>query len=153
MFGSSPVPAPERWEPPAGGAIAESTVPRLIALFELRACWFESFPFDVQLPRIEPGRIVLPAEEPGIEPWAGQEGVELPVRHGDFTLGRFVLVPASPTSGVALSSTSRAEAIASAAAVGARIAAAIVAECDDTTPPSGRASNPSFPTADRDLRR
>ncbi len=136
MFGSSPVPAPERWEPPAGGAIAEPTVPQLIAMFDLRACWFESFPFDMQLPRIEPGRIVLPAEEPGIRPWAGQVGVELPVRHGDFTLGRFVLVPASPTSGVALSPASRAEAIAMAAAVGARIAAAIVAERETVEPPS-----------------
>ncbi|MGZ4115388.1 MAG: amino acid kinase family protein, partial [Actinomycetota bacterium] len=39
--------------------IAEPYVPRLIALLGLRACWYESFPFGVQLPRIEPGRVVL----------------------------------------------------------------------------------------------
>src|SRR6478735_10933601 len=111
MFGSSPETASERWEPPAGGAIAEPSVPRLIAMFGLRACWFESFPFDVQLPRIEPGQIVLPPEEPGVASWSGEVGVELPVRYGDLTLGRYVLVPASLTCGVGLSAATRAEAI------------------------------------------
>ena len=65
---------------------------------------FESFPFDVQLPRIEPGRIVLPGAEPGVAPWRLDAGVELPVRLGDVMLGRFVLVAATPTSGVAFPS-------------------------------------------------
>jgi hypothetical protein len=126
-FGSLPDPAPEQWDAPVGGAIAEPTVPQLIAVFGLRACWFESFPFDVQLPRIESGRIVVPAEEPGVATWSGEVGIELPVRYRSLTLGRFVLVPASPTTGVALAATARAEAMSIAAWVGTRIAAALVA--------------------------
>src|SRR5438445_13609558 len=89
MFGSSSEPVAEYWEPPVGGAIAEPLVPRLIAMFGLRACWFESFPFDVQLPRIEPGRIVLGADEPGTSSWSLDLGVELPVRHCGLTIGRY----------------------------------------------------------------
>jgi hypothetical protein len=134
MFGSSSNPAPGQWDPPVGGAIAEPTVPRLIAMFGLRACWFESFPFDVQLPRIEPGRIVVPADEPGVASWSGEAGIELPVRHCSLTLGRFVLVPAAPTTGVALAAAARDEAMAMAASVGTRIAAALVAP--DVEPPA-----------------
>src|SRR4029077_2664586 len=93
MFGSSSKPSPDCWEPTVGGAAAEPLVPRLIAMFGLRTCWFESFPFDVQLPRIEPGRIVLPADEPGVPSWSFDIGVELPVRCSGLTLGRYVLVP------------------------------------------------------------
>jgi hypothetical protein len=125
--GSSSDPAPEHWNPPVGGSIAEPFVPRLIAMFGLRACWFECFPFDVQLPRIEPGRVVVPADEPGVAPWSGEAAIELPVRHRSLTLGRFVLVPALPTIGVALPSSARAEAMSMAASVGASIAAPLVA--------------------------
>ena len=137
MSGSSPGPAPECWEPPVGGAIAEPLVPRLIVLFGLRECRFESFPFDVQLPRIEPGRIVLPSDEPGISPWS-LAGVELPVRFRDLTLGRYVLVPASPTTGVHFSPERRAEAISMVAPIGALIAEAMIGERDgrDGTAPS-----------------
>ncbi len=107
-------------------------MPRLIAMFRLHSCWFESFPFDVQLPRIEPGRIVLPADEPGVASWSGEAGIELPVRHGGLTLGRFVLVPVSPTTGVGFSVTARDEAMSISASVGARIASAVVAESDDS---------------------
>ncbi len=64
-------------------------------MLELCACRFEPFPFEVQLPRIEPGRIVIPVEEPGIAAWSGQAGVELPVHLSGLTVGRFVLVPAT----------------------------------------------------------
>jgi hypothetical protein len=128
MFRSSSDPAPGQWDPPVGGAIAEPTVPQLIAMFGLRACWFESFPFDAQLPRIEPGRIVVPADEPGVASWSGEVGIELPVRYRSLTLGRFVLVPASPTTGVALAATARDEAMSMAASIGARIAATLVAD-------------------------
>lgn len=130
MFGSSSKPVPIHREPPCAGAVAESVVPALVAMFGLRGCWYESFPFDVQLPRIEPGRIVLPPEEPGVAAWSGERGVELSVRHDDLTVGRYVLIPASPTCGVELSATARAQAISVATDVGARIAAAIVSETE-----------------------
>jgi hypothetical protein len=70
---------------------------------DLRACWFEAFPFDSLLPRIERDGIVLPADEPGTRSysqWCPPDGVELPVRYGALTLGRFVLVPRVLTCGV-----------------------------------------------------
>jgi hypothetical protein len=82
---------------------------------DLRACWFEPFPFDALLPRIEQDRVVLPAAEPTVRPyadWQPRHGIELPVRFGALTLGRFVLVPKRPTCGVAIDPTARAEAIA-----------------------------------------
>jgi hypothetical protein len=109
-------------------AIVDVIATRLVAMFGLRACWFEPFPFDAQLPRIEPGRIVLPGDEPGVETWSHGTGVELPVRHGDLTMGRFVLIPEVATTGVIFSPTTRAEAIATANRVGALIAAAMIAE-------------------------
>ena len=84
---------------------------RLMGTLPVDACWFEPFPFDEQLPRIETGRIVLPAEEPGVAPWQGRGGVELPVRSRGLTLGRFVLIPAEPTCGVSLPPSARARAI------------------------------------------
>ena len=145
MFGSLSEPAPQCWEPPFGGAIAEPLVPRLIAMFGLRACWFESFPFDVQLPRIEPGRIVLPVDEPGTSSWSLDLGVELPVRHSGLTIGRYVLVPAAATTGVDFSPASRAEALSMVAPVGSVIAAAMIAESEGTatsvsTPPTADAA-------------
>ena len=134
MFRSSSEPAPHCWEPPVGGPIAEPLVPRLIAMFGLRACWYESFPFDLQLPRIEPRRIVLPADEPGVSSWSLDLGVELPVRCCGLTLGRYVLVPASPTTGVDFSPASRAEAISMVVPVGALIAASMIAESEGTAP-------------------
>jgi hypothetical protein len=100
----------------------------LCALFDLRACWFEPFPFDAQLPRIEPGRVVLPAAEPGVAPWRLGAGVELPVRLGDVVLGRFVLVARARTCGVSFSSTGRADAIRLAERVAPAIAESILAD-------------------------
>jgi hypothetical protein len=83
----------------------------LVDMLDLSGCWFEPFPFDVQLPRIEPGRIVLPANEPVVGPCQVNRGVELPLRCNGLTLGRFVLAPRKPTVGVALPSNAREEAI------------------------------------------
>src|SRR5438477_8710338 len=99
-------------------SILEDTEARLVRMFALRACRFEPFPFDAQLPRIEPGRIVLPGAEPGVEPWSCDQGVELPVHSNGLTVGRFVLVPERPTTGVGFSHVDRAEAIAIVESVG-----------------------------------
>src|SRR5262249_3852530 len=80
---------------------------RLVSLLGLRACRFEPFPFDDLLPRIEPGRIVLPAEEPALGPWTIGHGVELTVRCNDLPLGRFVLISSEPTVGLAFPPTAR----------------------------------------------
>ena len=103
---------------------------RLITMLGLRACWFEPFPFDVQLPRIEPGRILLPAAEPGVAPWSLDAGIELPVRFSGLTLGRFVLVPASATSGVGFPPSARSDAISMAEHVGAAVGASMLAESE-----------------------
>ena len=92
--------------------LIENAAARLISMFDLCACWYEPFPFDDQLPRIETGRIVLPATEPGVAPWSCDRGVELPVRHDGLTLGRFVLIPCAPTVGVAFSPGARRDALA-----------------------------------------
>jgi hypothetical protein len=94
----------------------------LVELFELRDCWFEPFPFEVQLPRLERGRIVLPAVEPGVKPWEYDAGVELPVRADGLTLGRFILVPDERTCGVVLSAADRALAIESVEPIAAAVA-------------------------------
>jgi hypothetical protein len=83
----------------------------LVEHLDLRDCWFEAFPFDTQLPRIEPGRIMLPEPEPGLAPWALDNGVELPVRYGALTVGRFVLVPRTRTTGTAFDPELRAAAL------------------------------------------
>jgi hypothetical protein len=111
---------------PRPETVVANAADQLTALLDLRGCWFEPFPFEVQLPRIESGRIVLPAEEPGIEPWTLDRGVELPVRFRSLTLGRYVLLPRTRTAGVALSSSARAAAIALAEEIGAPIAAAML---------------------------
>ena len=100
------------------------TAGEIAELLELRACWFEPFPFDGLLPRIEEGRIVLPMPEPGVKPCA-DTGVELPVRVNELTVGRFVLVPAEPTVGVVFPPTSRDRAIALAAQTGPPLADAL----------------------------
>ena len=110
---------PNPYEP-----LIEATAARIVALLRLQACWYEEFPFDRQLPCIEPGRIVLPAAEPGIEPWSFGGAIELPVRGAGLTLGRFVLVPDVPTSGVRLPADGRVIAIELATDVGEEIAAA-----------------------------
>jgi hypothetical protein len=97
----------------------------LAARLDLRACWYEPFPFDALLPRIEPGRIVVPAAEPGARSftaWHSTDGVELPVRYQALTLGRYVLCPRVSTCGVALPPTSRKNAIALARLVGDELA-------------------------------
>jgi hypothetical protein len=80
---------------------ADTMTAQLTELLALRRCWYEPFPFDRQLPRLERDRIVLPAAEPGIAPWRLDEGVELPVRFGNLTIGRLVLVGETDTCGVA----------------------------------------------------
>jgi hypothetical protein len=77
---------------------------------DLSACCYEPFPFDSLLPRIEADRIVLPADEPGVRSYADWHpglGLELPVRSGALTLGRFVLRPRDPTCGVSIPLSSR----------------------------------------------
>jgi hypothetical protein len=101
---------------------ATETAAAICARFGLRACWYEPFPFDAQLPRIEPGRVVLPAIEPGIEPWRLGD-IELPVRYGDLLLGRFVLRPVAPTCGIALDPSTRDELVRIAATIAPAIAA------------------------------
>ncbi len=111
-------------------------------MLELCACRFEPFPFEVQLPRIEPGRIVVPVEEPGVAAWSGQAGVELPVHLSGFTVGRFVLVPARTTVGVGFSPADRAEAIAMAEELGPVIAAAMRVEPPTITTVAGNEESP-----------
>jgi hypothetical protein len=106
---------------------ATTVATRLCELFDLCDCRFERFPFDAQLPRIEPGRMVLPAAEPGVESWRLDAGIELPVRAGDLLLGRFVLVASMRTSGVILSPAQRAEAISLAERVAPTLIDSIVA--------------------------
>jgi len=94
---------------------ADEFAAQLVHQLGLEACRYESFPFDRQLPRLEPRRVVLPAHEPGVQPLAGwrpEDGIELAVRFRQHMLGRFVLVPEQPTCGVALSAAARADALA-----------------------------------------
>ena len=100
------------------------TFRELAALFDLRACWFEVFPFDAPLPRIEAGRIALPDDEPGV-PAVSYAGIELPVRLHDLTLGRIVLLPTAQSVGMVFTSTARERAIAMAAELAAPVAAAL----------------------------
>jgi len=96
---------------------------RIMAELPLLACWFEPFPFDDLLPRIEPGRVAIPAEEPGVARRRHTVGIELPVRFRGLTLGRFVLIPSATTCGVSLSASARSRAIDLAAGVGVALAA------------------------------
>jgi hypothetical protein len=100
------------------------TACEIAALLDLRACWYEPFPFDALLPRIEEGRIVLPMPEPGVAPCA-DTGIELPVRVNELTIGRFVLVPSVPSVGVIFPPTTRERAIALAARTGPPLVAAL----------------------------
>jgi hypothetical protein len=148
MLGSSPGPAPSWWQSPAVEPLLYAAATHLVATLGLRACRFEPFPFDGQLPRIEPGSIVVPATEPGIAPWSGESGVELPVRARGFTVGRFVLVAASPTVGVAFSPPARAAAIEMVAGLGdVAVAAMLAGTPEPTTPcnpiPPDRDASPS----------
>ena len=76
------------------------------------ACDYEPFPFDATLPRIAPGRVVLPAAEPGIVSyarWSPADGVEVPVYSDGLLLGRFVVHGERATCGVAIPPETRAE--------------------------------------------
>jgi hypothetical protein len=95
------------------------------AMLDLRACWFEPFPFDVQMPRIEQGRIVLPPPEPGLAPWS-DTGVELPVLANGLNVGRFVLEPSSASVGAVFSPSARERAVAMAGELGGHVAAVLV---------------------------
>ena len=107
------------------GSIVDMVSAWLADRLDLRDCWFEPFPFDAQLPRIERGRIVLPPVEPGVAPWQFDNGVELPVRAHGLTLGRFILLPASSTCGVKLSPRDRDEALDAVDRLAPSIAAAL----------------------------
>jgi len=100
-----------------------TTFSELAVLCDLRACWFEMFPFDTALPRIESGRIVGPAEEPGVP--ASYTGVELPVRLNGLTLGRIVLLPSAQSVGTVFTPIARERAIELAAELAAPVAAAL----------------------------
>lgn len=127
MLGSMRRSNPSSSSPPVGVPTrTASTVEQLTDLLSLRRCWYEPFPFDHQLPRIEPDRIVLPACEPGVAPWRLGEGVELPVRFGNLTLGRFVLLSRTDTCGVAFPGPDRAFAIELATELGEAIAAVLI---------------------------
>jgi len=127
MLGSMRRWNPSSSSPPAGvPARTASALEQLTDLLSLRSCWYEPFPFDDQLPRIEADRIVLPAAEPGVAPWRRGAGVELPVRFGNITLGRFVLVPRTDTCGVAFPGRDRALAIGLATELGRAIAETLI---------------------------
>jgi len=120
--------AQARVEPPSDPTIENfvaRTAGEISVLLDLRACWFEPFPFDMLLPRIEHGRIVLPTPEPGVAP-CGSTGIELPVRVNDLTLGRFVLIPPKPSVGVVFSPSARDRAVALADQTGPPLAAALL---------------------------
>jgi hypothetical protein len=113
--------------PPQAGPVhtcaadVETTAAHLRGSMRLRACWFEPWPYDCELPVIETNRIVLPADEPGVAPfstWSPDNGVALPVRSATLELGRFVLLSRTPTVGVAWTPEARARALALAAHLG-----------------------------------
>jgi len=99
---------------PASSDPIERVAGEIASRLDLAACRFEVFPFDALLPRIEPGRVVIPAAQPGVRPytdWRPSDGVELPIRYGALTLGRFVLVPRIPTCGVEIPPDLRTDAL------------------------------------------
>jgi hypothetical protein len=108
-------------DPSAPAMLADEFAAHLVDRLGLRACRFEAFPFDRRLPQLEPERIVLPAQAPGVQPftaWRSENGIELMVRFRRHVLGRFVLIPERPTCGVALAASARADALAFADQVG-----------------------------------
>lgn len=114
-------------EPPPASSLEHlfaRTFRELAAMCDLRACWFEPFPFDTLLPRIEPGRIMVPTDEPGSPP-VSYTSIELPVRLDGLTLGRIVLLPSAQSVRQAFSSRAREKAIEMAAELGAPVAAAL----------------------------
>jgi len=100
------------------------TFRELAALFDLRACWFEGFPFDTPLPRLEPDRIARPVDEPGI-PAVSYAAIELPVRLNGLALGRIVLLPTARSVRTVFTPAARERAIAMAAELAAPVAAAL----------------------------
>jgi len=93
---------PNRVPPPA---TVEGARTALCAALDLVSCAFETWPFHASLPRIERGRVVIPADEVGARSyraWVPADGIELPVRIDGLQIGRFVLVPRIATAGVAL---------------------------------------------------
>jgi len=113
---------------PSPASTSDAVAADLVELLDLDGCWYEPFPFDVQLPRLESGSIVIAAAEPGVAPWRAGTGVELPVRFDGLTLGRFVLVPKRETCGVAFPAHLRATAIATAAQAAPRIAESLLTD-------------------------
>jgi len=95
-------------------ATVESTRTRLCAALDLVSCAFEAWPFDALLPRVERGRVVIPADEIGARSyraWVPADGIELPLRVNALQIGRFVLVARIATTGVALPATDRERAL------------------------------------------
>ena len=95
---------------PATDVAVETARAALSTRLDLAQCWFEQWPFDALLPRIERGRIVLPADVVGARScgaWMAEDGIELPVRIQALQVGRFVLVARAATTGVALPISSR----------------------------------------------
>jgi hypothetical protein len=91
-------------------AAVETARDALCAQLDLAQCSFETWPFDALLPRIERGRIVLPADVVGARSygaWQAEDGIELPLRIHELQLGRFVLVARKVSTGVAFPISSR----------------------------------------------
>jgi hypothetical protein len=107
----------------------ERTFRDLTELFDLRACWFEAFPFDTPLPRIEAGRIMVPDEQPGSPP-TSYTSIELPVRLDDLPVGRIVLLPSAQTLRLVASPSARETALELAAVLSVPIGALLK---DDNT--------------------
>jgi ABC-type amino acid transport substrate-binding protein len=116
--------------------VVARTAAEIAMMLDLRACWYEPFPFDGLLPRIEQGRILLPAAEPGVAP-CSTAGVELPVRVNNLTLGRFVLIPPKPSVGVAFLPSARDRAVALAEQTGPAVAAALLSGDGPAAPATG----------------
>jgi hypothetical protein len=76
---------------------------------------YEPWPYDAELPTMHSRGVTLPADEPGVasfRQWSPSDGVAIPVCGPDaFELGRFVVVPRSPSVGVVWKPSARARAL------------------------------------------
>jgi hypothetical protein len=93
---------------------------------------FEPWPYDRELPVVHKGGVTLPADEPGalgFKAWSASDGIALPVSSpAGLELGRFVVVPRTPTVGLAWKSKARARALDIAQRYGATLADHLRAE-------------------------
>src|SRR5438034_4170218 len=100
----SPSVASDLGESLTSDVAVETARDALTAQLDLAQCSFEPWPFDALLPRIETGRIVLPADVVGARSygaWRAEDGIELPLRMHELQLGRFVLAAPEAATGVA----------------------------------------------------